>query len=619
MGNFCIIVLLLSISTLSCKFYDPGNQRSLWNDSTGFSQDVKDFSSSSLQKVDDSVGIKFDKLINKDVKKLNVSGASDIASKDKVSSKDKRDIKDVKAELDKNADKQAAGNQVAVAVDGQKVDGVVQDKAIEGQLALAKDLGVIDEQKANVNQEAQKGHKELQDDNHLKGKQIAENDGKSLGGIDQLGDFGGDLDVDSGIEFHAGVISGNVGGQGLEIAVIDQQNQNQEQNQEQIQTDTVALVDDLVDNVEKAGLQDGKSVDKIDSHVVTLPVLPFNKLSSGKITDKITSENLMADNNIVNNTFKDEKGTTVLKDKSGKSRSAVVPHMQISQTSQTQNVKAKTDAGNTKSVGRADKSNSSDSLVESEIVDGVVSGIVHGIEDGVGAVISGAGAAIGVIHDAGTFVMDRLQSVGSGMFNGIDPISYVPNSRDGTPLGLTARESQILVRLEGYLRDAIKVNGRAGEQSKFEVGHKKLFDWLKQNDTDSLKRKELVQALEGIYQFIKDKSPYSDELQNWVANVSWDIKAQNIIVDIYNDDQLDDDEIDLLIRNTLRFDKYRGTIVSLLFQTLSDTFYDSVNDSAKSGEQIFQDLRDAFSETSSKGANIRELKSIIESSMQIVD
>lgn len=313
-----------------------------------------------------------------------------------------------------------------------------------------------------------------------------------------------------------------------------------------------------------------------------------------------------------------------------------------SSTSQIQSGKTqssvKTQSGKTQSNVKSDSNfksvdkslGKSVSVSGNKIVDNVVDGIVHGIGDGVEAVINkadtlvtaavqGAEAAIGVIHDAGTFVIDTLQNMGSSILVGIDPTSYVSNSGNGMYLGLTSSESQAFARLEGYLKSAIKVNGRAEDQSKLESGHKKLFDWLKKNDFNFSKRKELVRAIEGIYQFIRERSSYSFELRNWAENIIWDMKARNIIFDINIEDQLNNDEIDVLISNTLRSDKYRGTIVSLLFQALADTLYDSVGDNYKSESQMFEDLKDAFSDSSPKGENVRELKSVIESRTQIVN
>ncbi|WP_241766249.1 hypothetical protein [Borrelia crocidurae] len=716
MRHFGIIVLCLSISILCCKFYDIEDQKSLWNDNTGRAQDVRDFFSSDVGKMNsDIVGMKFNNRANKgDIGKVQ-------DSLNGVVGKSKGD--DKKEKVDGDAAGREAGNQDASPVaDGQQKDDQKRDeqKGDGGQVA-----SVGEQQKVNV-EKIQDGNQGVEAKEE--GKQALNSEGKNLNGAEQVEDGkqvedgevlkhnnssvdssgSGSSNGGSGGDVGSGTLLGSAEGsadvQGLGVVFSEQQNQVQEQIQPQTQSQndltadlkttdlgTYALETNSLEKLSLSGAEDGsrkvlsvstpevtsnlglkdnsistESTDK-DEHRDVKGVNLGSSLIDNRVTEGIVSgeslhsnlvsQSSMLDSNVVEQerkinvptsnptsnipVAKENKPVVSLEQTSAsKVQDIEVKGGQVStsksSTSKTQNVKTQSvkTQSNVKSDSNfksADKSlGKSVSVSGNKIVDNVVDGIVHGIGDGVEAVINkadtlvtaavqGAEAAIGVIHDAGTFVIDTLQNMGSSILVGIDPTSYVSNSGNGMYLGLTSSESQAFARLEGYLKSAIKVNGRAEDQSKLESGHKKLFDWLKQNDSDFSKRKELVQAIEGIYQFIRERSSYSFELRNWAENIIWDMRARNIIFDINIKDQLNNDEIDVLISNTLRSDKYRGTIVSLLFQALADTLYDSVGDNYKSESQMFEDLKDAFSDSSPKGANVRELKSVIESRTQIVN
>ncbi|WP_232212737.1 hypothetical protein ACE4V3_04830 (plasmid) [Borrelia recurrentis] len=741
MRYFGIIVLFLSISILCCKFYDIGDQKSLWNDNTGRAQDVKDFFSSDVGKMSsDIVGMKFD---NKRANKGDMGKVQD--SLNGVVGKSKGD--DKKEKVDGDAAGREAGKQDAVA-DGQQKDEQKKDdqKGDKEQVA-----SVDEQQKVNVEkiQDDSQGVEAREEGKQVLNSEGLSSEGQNLDGAEQVKDGkqvedskeelqpnnSNDSSVDSsgsgssnggsGGDVGSGTLlgsaaEGSVDVQGLDVVSSEQQqNQVQEQIQPQTQSQndltadlvTTDLVTDSLEKLSLSGVEDGsrkvlsvsmpevtsnlglkdnsistESIDK-DEHRDVKGVNLGSSLIDNRVTEGIVSgeslhfnlvsQSNMLDSNVVEEerkinvptsnptsnipVAKENKPVVSLKETSAsKVQDIEVKGGQVStsksstsksstskaSTSQTQNVKTqnvktqnvKTRSGKARSnvesnsnFKSADKSlGKSVSVSGNKIVDNVVDGIVHGIGDGVEAVINkadtlvtaavqGAEAAIGVIHDAGTFVIDTLQNMGSSILVGIDPTSYFSNSGNGMYLGLTSSESQAFARLEGYLKSAIKVNGRAEDESKLEAGHKKLFDWLKKNDSDFVKRKELVRAIEGIYQFIREKISYSFELRNWVENIIWDMKARNIIFDINIKDQLNNDEIDVLISNTLRSDKYRGTIVSLLFQALTDTLYDSVGDNYKSELQMFEDLKDAFSDSSPKGKNVRELKSVIESRTQIVN
>ncbi|WP_235048026.1 hypothetical protein [Borrelia hispanica] len=678
MRHFGIIVLCLSISIFGCKFYDIGDQKSLWNDNTGRAQDVRDFFSSDVGKMNsDIVGMKFDdKRANRgDIGKVQDSSLNGVVGKSKGDDK--------KEKVDENAEGRVAGNQdVSPVADGQKRD---EQKGSDEQVA-----SVGEQQKVNVEQKIQDGNQGVEA--REEGKEVLSSEGQNLNGADNSSVDSSDSSGSNG-ESGGGVGSGTLLGsadvQGSEVVSSEQQNQVQEQIQPQTQSQNDLTADLGTDALEtnaleklslssaedgsrkvlsvstpevtsNLGLQDNSiSIDNVkDKHEDVKDVNLDSSLIDNKVTEGIVSggslypnlvsQSSMLDSNMVEQerkvnvptsnipVVKESKSVVSLAQTSdSKVRDIEVKKEQVSTsktpTSKTQVVKTQSNVKADSNSKVADESlGKSVSVSGNKVVDNVVDGIVHGIGDGVGAVISkadtlvtaavqGAEAAIGAIHDAGTFVIDTLQNMGSSMLVGIDPSSYVSNSGNGMYLGLTSSESQALARLEEYLKSAIKVNGRKEEQSKLEDGHKKLFDWLKKNDSNFLKRKELVRAIEEIYQFIRDRSSYSFELRNWAENIIWDMRARNIIFDINIEDQLNNDEIDILIRNTLRSDKYRGTIVSLLFQALADTLYDSVGDNYKSESQIFEDLKDAFSDSSPKGANVRELKSIIESRTQIVD
>ncbi|AFI31817.1 hypothetical protein [Borrelia crocidurae] len=718
MRHFGIIVLCLSISILCCKFYDIGDQKSLWNDNTGRAQDVRDFFSSDVGKMNsDIVGMKFNNRANKgDIGKVQ-------DSLNGVVGKSKGD--DKKEKVDGNAVGGVAGKQDASPVaDGQQKDGQQKDeqKGDEGQLA-----SVGEQQKVNV-EKIQDGNQGVEA--REEGKQVLNSEGQNLNGAEQVEDGkqvedgevlkhnnssvdssgSGSSNGGSGGDVGSGTLLGSAEGsadvQSSKVVFGEQQNQVQEQIQHQTQSQndltadlkttdlgTDALETNSLEKLSLSGAEDGsrkvlsvstpevtsnlglkdnsistESTDK-DEHRDVKGVNLGSSLIDNRVTEGIVSgeslhpnlvsQSSMLDSNVVEQerkinvptssipVAKENKPVVSLKETSAsKVQDIEVKGGQVLtsklSTSQIQSRKTqssvKTQSGKTQSNVKSDSNfksvdkslGKSVSVSGNKIVDNVVDGIVHGIGDGVEAVINkadtlvtaavqGAEAAIGVIHDAGTFVIDTLQNMGSSILVGIDPTSYVSNSGNGMYLGLTSSESQAFARLEGYLKSAIKVNGRAEDQSKLESGHKKLFDWLKKNDSNFSKRKELVRAIEGIYQFIRERSSYSFELRNWAENIIWDMKARNIIFDINIEDQLNNDEIDVLISNTLRSDKYRGTIVSLLFQALADTLYDSVGDNYKSESQMFEDLKDAFSDSSPKGENVRELKSVIESRTQIVN
>ncbi|BDU63369.1 hypothetical protein BOFE_09090 (plasmid) [Candidatus Borrelia fainii] len=194
-------------------------------------------------------------------------------------------------------------------------------------------------------------------------------------------------------------------------------------------------------------------------------------------------------------------------------------------------------------------------------------------------------------------------------------LSYdVISKGNDVAVDLSSNETQMIDRLEKYLQSAIKINGISdSEQSKLESGRKKFFNWLKTSDTDASKRKALVQDLQKVFALIKEKSSNSVELQNWIEIIVYDIEDKSTIVDIGNDDELNSDqEIDFLIKNTLSSRNYSGFAVSLLFQSLADTLYDSENNHEKSEEQIFNDLRKVFSDSSTKSGGVLEFKSKIE-------
>ncbi|WP_318250811.1 hypothetical protein [Borrelia duttonii] len=733
MRYFGIIVLCLSISILCCKFYDVGDQKSLWNDNTGRAQDVKDFFSSDVGKMSsDIVGMKFD---NKRANKGDIGKLQD--SLNGVVGKSKGD--DKKEKVDGDAAGREAGKQDASPVaNGQQKDDQKRDEQ-KGDKEQVASVG--EQQKVNVEkiQDDSQGVEAGEEGKEALSSESLSSEGQNLDGAERVKDGkqvenskeelqpnnSNDSSVDSsgsgssnggsGGDVGSGTLlgsaaEGSVDVQGLDVVSSEQQqNQVQEQIQPQTQSQNDLTVDlgttnlgtnsleklslsgvedesrkvlsvSMPEVTSNLGLKDNsistESIDK-DEHRDVKGVNLDSSLLDNRVTEGIVSgeslyPNLVSQSNMLDSNVVEEerkinvptsnptsnipvakenkpvvslketsaskvqdievKGGQVSTSKSSTSKSSTSQTQNVkTQNVKTQNVKTQSNVKSNSNFKSADKSlGKSVSVSGNKIVDNVVDGIVHGIGDGVEAVINkadtlvtaavqGAEAAIGVIHDAGTFVIDTLQNMGSSILVGIDPTSYVSNSGNGMYLGLTSSESQAFARLEGYLKSAIKVNGRAEDQSKLEAGHKKLFDWLKKNDSDFVKRKELVRAIEGIYQFIRERSSYSFELRNWAENIIWDMRARNIIFDINIEDQLNNDEIDVLISNTLRSDKYRGTIVSLLFQALADTLYDSVRDNYKSELQIFEDLKDAFSDSSPKGKNVRELKSVIESRTQIVN
>ncbi|AHF45615.1 Immunogenic protein A (plasmid) [Borrelia parkeri HR1] len=294
----------------------------------------------------------------------------------------------------------------------------------------------------------------------------------------------------------------------------------------------------------------------------------------------------------------------------------------------------------------------SDQDIRDKILGNVVGGVVGNVMSGIDNVIQGAGTfataamqgvgtVIDVLQDVGTFVISDIQNMGARMFFGTGESSSVASedsesvmslsskasseAKDTTvglssdvtskgnnvAVGLSSDEIQIIGRLEKYLKSAIKINGRSdSDQSKLESGHKKFFQWLKTSDTNASKRKELVQNLQRVFNLIKEKSSDSTELKKWMQSIVDDIENKSTIIDINSDDKLNNDkEVDFLIEKTLGSSDYSGFAVSLLFQALADTLYDSENSRDKSEEQIFKDLRKVFSD---KSEGVLEFKSKIE-------
>lgn len=304
---------------------------------------------------------------------------------------------------------------------------------------------------------------------------------------------------------------------------------------------------------------------------------------------------------------------------------------------------------------KAQYSDFSDQDIRDKVLGSVVGGVVDNVMSGIDNVIQGAGTfataamqgvgtVIDVLQDVGTFVISDIQNMGARMLFGTGENSSVASegsesvmslssndsseakdvtvvlSSDVTSkgndvaVGLSSDETQVIGRLEKYLQSAIKINGRSdSDQSNLESGRKKFFNWLKTSDTNASKRKELVQDLQKVFDLIKEKSSDSTELKHWVQSIVDRIEDKSTIVDIDSDDELNNDkEVDFLIENTLASRDYSGFAVSLLFQSLADTLYDSDNNRDKSEEQIFQDLRKVFSDSSDKSEGVLGFKSKIE-------
>ncbi|UPA12664.1 hypothetical protein [Borrelia venezuelensis] len=548
MKNFGIIVLFLSTLTLSCKFYDTGST-SYWSvDNDGFVQGTKSFVDSPLRKPD-----RFDQEVSAGGKKIEKAVSRNLGV--------------------------AGGQRQGTADDGI---GVASVREAGGVL---KDAGNAVQRDVDGSGEGIKND-------------VIQNPG-SVGVQVAVGSA--DTGADSGQE--AGKVSQNLGDTGTQSI------------------QRVVSSSDL-----GVGSKDGISTNGMSTNHVT---------GNGNSINSITSTS---------------SGLNTALQMAGTSTRTSGYEGEI-----TTNTQDRTFVETGTQDSKTQYSDFSDQDIRDKVLGSVVGGVVDNVMSGIDNVIQGAGTfataamqgvgtVIDVLQDVGTFVISDIQNMGARMLFGTGENSSVASegsesvmslssndsseakdvtvvlSSDVTSkgndvaVGLSSDETQVIGRLEKYLQSAIKINGRSdSDQSNLESGRKKFFNWLKTSDTNASKRKELVQDLQKVFDLIKEKSSDSTELKHWVQSIVDKIEDKSTIVDIDSDDELNNDkEVDFLIENTLASRDYSGFAVSLLFQSLADTLYDSDNNRDKSEEQIFQDLRKVFSDSSDKSEGVVEFKSKIE-------
>ncbi|WP_330730264.1 hypothetical protein [Borrelia turicatae] len=552
MKNFGIIILFLSTLTLSCKFYDTGST-SYWSvDNDGFVQGTKSFVDSPLRKPD-----RFDQEVLSGGKKIEKAVSRNL--------------------------RVAGGQRQGIADDGIGVAGVREAGGV------LKDAGNAVQRDVDGSGEGIKND-------------VIQNPG-SVGVQVAVGSA--DTGADSGQE--AGKVFQNLGDTGTQSI------------------QRVVSSSDLNSDL-GVGSKDGISANGMSTNHVTENENSINSITS-------TSSGL--------NTALQMAGTSTR-------TSGYEGEM-------TTNTQDRTFVETGTQDSKTQYSDFSDQDIRDKVLGSVVGGVVDNVMSGIDNVIQGAGTfataamqgvgtVIDVLQDVGTFVISDIQNKGSRMFFGTGENSSVASegsesvmslssndsseakdvtvvlSSDVTSkgndvaVGLSSDETQVIGRLEKYLQSAIKINGRSdSDQSNLESGRKKFFNWLKTSDTNASKRKELVQDLQKVFDLIKEKSSDSTELKHWVQSIVDRIEDKSTIVDIDSDDELNNDkEVDFLIENTLASRDYSGFAVSLLFQSLADTLYDSDNNRDKSEEQIFQDLRKVFSDSSDKSEGVLGFKSKIE-------
>nr|AGN32384.1 immunogenic protein A [Borrelia turicatae] len=552
MKNFGIIVLFLSTLTLSCKFYDTGST-SYWSvDNDGFVQGTKSFVDSPLRKPD-----RFDQEVSAGGKKIEKAVSRNL--------------------------RVAGGQRQGIADDGIGVAGVREAGGV------LKDAGNAVQRDVDGSGEG------------IKNDVIQNPEGVGV----QVAVGSADTGADSGQE--AGKVFQNLGDTGTQSI------------------QRVVSSSDLNSDL-GVGSKDGISANGMSTNHVTENENSINSITS-------TSSGL--------NTALQMAGTST---RTSGYEGEITTNTQDRTFVETGTQDSKTQY-----------SDFSDQDIRDKVLGSVVGGVVDNVMSGIDNVIQGAGTfataamqgvgtVIDVLQDVGTFVISDIQNMGARMLFGTGENSSVASegsesvmslssndsseakdvtvvlSSDVTSkgndvaVGLSSDETQVIGRLEKYLQSAIKINGRSdSDQSNLESGRKKFFNWLKTSDTNASKRKELVQDLQKVFDLIKEKSSDSTELKHWVQSIVDRIEDKSTIVDIDSDDELNNDkEVDFLIENTLASRDYSGFAVSLLFQSLADTLYDSDNNRDKSEEQIFQDLRKVFSDSSDKSEGVLGFKSKIE-------
>nr|AGN32383.1 immunogenic protein A [Borrelia turicatae] len=552
MKNFGIIVLFLSTLTLSCKFYDTGST-SYWSvDNDGFVQGTKSFVDSPLRKPD-----RFDQEVSAGGKKIEKAVSRNL--------------------------RVAGGQRQGIADDGIGVAGVREAGGV------LKDAGNAVQRDVDGSGEG------------IKNDVIQNPEGVGV----QVAVGSADTGADSGQE--AGKVFQNLGDTGTQSI------------------QRVVSSSDLNSDL-GVGNKDGIST---------------NGMSTNHVTEN---------ENSINSVTSTSSGLNTALQMAGTSTRTSGYEGEI-----TTNTQDRTFVETGTQDSKAQYSDFSDQDIRDKVLGSVVGGVVDNVMSGIDNVIQGAGTfataamqgvgtVIDVLQDVGTFVISDIQNMGARMLFGTGENSSVASegsesvmslssndsseakdvtvvlSSDVTSkgndvaVGLSSDETQVIGRLEKYLQSAIKINGRSdSDQSNLESGRKKFFNWLKTSDTNASKRKELVQDLQKVFDLIKEKSSDSTELKHWVQSIVDRIEDKSTIVDIDSDDELNNDkEVDFLIENTLASRDYSGFAVSLLFQSLADTLYDSDNNRDKSEEQIFQDLRKVFSDSSDKSEGVLGFKSKIE-------
>ncbi|UPA11280.1 hypothetical protein bpSLO_001131 (plasmid) [Borrelia parkeri] len=470
---------------------------------------------------------------------------------------------------------------------------------------------------------------------------------RESGGVLKEAENAGQRDVDDSGEGIKNDVIQNLGSVGVQVAVGSENNGD----------DSGQEAEKGSQNLEDTGTQRVVSTSDLNSH---LGVESKGGMSTNK--EGISTNHVTENRNSINSITSTSSGLSTALQIAGTSTRASGYEGEVITNAQDRSfIDTKTQDS------KKQYSDFSDQDIRDKILGNVVGGVVDNVMSGIDNVIQGAGTfataamqgvgtVIDVLQDVGTFVISDIQNMGARMFFGTGESSSVASedsesvmslssnasseakdttvglssnasseAKDTTvglssdvtskgnnvAVGLSSDEIQIIGRLEKYLKSAIKINGRSdSDQSKLESGHKKFFQWLKTSDTNASKRKELVQNLQKIFNLIKEKSSDSTELKKWMQSIVDDIENKSTIIDINSDDKLNNDkEVDFLIEKTLGSSDYSGFAVSLLFQALADTLYDSENSRDKSEEQIFKDLRKVFSD---KSEGVLEFKSKIE-------
>ncbi|UGQ17979.1 hypothetical protein [Borrelia sp. RT1S] len=178
-----------------------------------------------------------------------------------------------------------------------------------------------------------------------------------------------------------------------------------------------------------------------------------------------------------------------------------------------------------------------------------------------------------------------------------------------------------VVSLEKSLDDVLGVlyAGNGATSAK----QKAFFEWLKDNDSDYSKRKEIADAMEKVYGLIKGNAGASKEIEGIIEKGQNDegmkragLKSPS---DLKSDEQVDalvkyvggtDDEWTLPNGDSSSIKTFFGELGAVFDDDLASAAKDRGEEKERSNEEVFEDLKKVFSDEDSDPFDV--LKSALE-------